>query len=46
MIICNANCPIFHRCKEKIPQQVCQFDLGFPEDKDIDMAEILDNLTY
>lgn len=46
MIICNANCSIFHRCRDKIPQQVCIYDLGLPEENEEDMGDIIDKATY
>ena len=46
MIICNAKCSIFDRCKDKIPQQVCIYDLGLPEEKDEDMGDIIEKITY
>ena len=48
MIICNDKCSIFDRCKDKIPQQVCIYDLGLPEDKDKDkdMGDIIEKISY
>ena len=42
MIICNANCSIFNRCKDKIPQQVCIYDLGLQEEKEDDLEKMFE----
>ena len=46
MIICNAKCSIFYRCRDKIPQQVCIYDLGLPEDKEEDMGDVIEKASY
>lgn len=46
MIICNANCSIFNRCKDKIPQQVCIYDLGLQEEKEDDLEKMFEENIY
>jgi hypothetical protein len=46
MIICTNNCSIFNRCKKRVPEAVCFYDLGLPEDKEEDLGDIIEKLTY